>query len=84
MTEPELQTSSFPAIRRVSIGAPLRWLADGAAHFRANPRPSVLYGACFALTGWRIAWVSRHSVEVFNRIGRKRTKKRGAVHRRLN
>jgi uncharacterized membrane protein len=46
-----------PAVRAVTIGAPLRWLAAGWRDFLANPMPSAFYGACFALMGFLIYFV---------------------------
>ena len=51
----------MPAVRTVSAGAPLGWLARGFADFRAHPLPSLFYGACFALMGWLIAVVFEHA-----------------------
>ncbi|HQU49070.1 MAG TPA: DUF2189 domain-containing protein, partial [Casimicrobiaceae bacterium] len=42
------------AVRTVPASAPFRWLARGAADFRAHPLPSAFYGACFALMGWLV------------------------------
>lgn len=50
-----------PAVRRVTPGAPLRWLARGWADLRAHPLPSAFYGACFALMGWLVALVFEHA-----------------------
>ena len=50
-----------PAVRSVPASAPFRWLARGAADFRANPMPSAFYGACFALMGWLIYLVFQHA-----------------------
>ncbi len=49
--------SALPAVRVVSTGAPLRWLAAGWRDFRAHPLPSMFYGACFALMGFLIYFV---------------------------
>ena len=53
----DAKASPMPAVRTVSAGAPLTWLARGFADFRAHPLPSLFYGACFALMGWLIAVV---------------------------
>jgi uncharacterized membrane protein len=55
--------SPFPPVIRVSINAPLRWLAAGAADLRRAPLPSLFYGAAFALMGWLIWFVFRHAYE---------------------
>ncbi|CAG0971963.1 hypothetical protein BURK1_01272 [Burkholderiales bacterium] len=52
----------MPAVRRVAVSAPFRWLASGFADFRAHPLPSMFYGACFAAMGWLIALVFEHAV----------------------
>jgi uncharacterized membrane protein len=49
--------STLPAVRIVTFGAPLRWLAAGWRDFRAHPLPSMFYGACFALMGFLIYFV---------------------------
>lgn len=51
---PDRDDAPAPTIRSVSAAAPFRWLARGAADFRANPLPSAFYGACFALMGWLV------------------------------
>lgn len=57
------RASPFPPIRRVTLGAPLRWLAAGARDFRQAPLPGLFYGACFALMGWLVWLVFRHAYE---------------------
>ena len=57
----DAKASPMPAVRTVSAGAPLTWLARGFADFRAHPLPSLFYGACFALMGWLIAVVFEHA-----------------------
>jgi uncharacterized membrane protein len=49
--------AAAPAIRPVTAGAPLRWLAAGWRDFLANPVASAFYGACFALMGFLIYFV---------------------------
>lgn len=36
-----------PQVRRVALGAPLRWLARGAGDLRAAPGIAAFYGLCF-------------------------------------
>jgi uncharacterized membrane protein len=44
----------FPTVRRVPVGAPLRWIAAGWADLRAAPGVSLFYGAAFATMGWAL------------------------------
>jgi len=53
--------TALPGVRRVDALAPLRWLAAGARDFRAHPRESAFYGACFAAMGWLIAFTFRNA-----------------------
>ncbi len=62
MGAPDPRSSPMPAVRRVAVSAPFRWLASGFADFRAHPLPSMFYGACFAAMGWLIALVFEHAV----------------------
>lgn len=59
----EPPASPFPQVRKISMGAPLRWLAAGAGDMRSAPLPSTFYGAAFALMGWLIWFVFRHAYE---------------------
>jgi uncharacterized membrane protein len=56
-TEPA--RAPFPEVRHVGVGAPLRWLAQGAADFRRRPLPSLFYGVCFAAMGWLLGALLR-------------------------
>ena len=56
-------SSALPPVRTVTIGAPLRWLAAGWRDFRAQPLPSMFYGACFALMGFLIYFVFGHAYQ---------------------
>jgi uncharacterized membrane protein len=47
----------FPAIRRLSLGAPLAWVRAGTGDLLAAPRASLFYGLAFALAGWLIHYV---------------------------
>jgi uncharacterized membrane protein len=49
----------FPVVREVGVLDPLRWLALGAADFRAHPVPCLFYGVCFAAMGWLLAVLLR-------------------------
>jgi len=49
----------FPTVRRIAVGAPLRWLALGARDFRDRPLPSLFYGLCFASMGWMLGALLR-------------------------
>lgn len=59
---PKNQTP-FPKIRRVTMGAPLRWIAAGWRDFARAPAASAFYGAAFALMGWLIYVVFSHAYE---------------------
>jgi uncharacterized membrane protein len=59
----EAPRSSLPAVRRVALGAPFRWLARGWNDFRASWRASSFYGVVFAGMGWLVAFVFRHAYE---------------------
>ncbi len=61
--EPDAATSLIPEVRMVGAGAPLRWLARGAADLRAHPLGSLFYGTCFALMGWLVVVTLRHAYE---------------------
>ncbi len=61
--EADPQGATLPGVRTVAAAAPFRWLAQGAQDFRANPLPSLFYGACFAAMGWLIAFTFRHAYE---------------------
>lgn len=52
-------TRPFPTIRTVGPGAPLGWLRQGFASFRACPWPALFYGACFAVMGWLLGSLLR-------------------------
>jgi uncharacterized membrane protein len=53
----------FPEIRRVTMRAPLRWIAAGWRDFARAPAASGFYGAAFALMGWLIYLVFSHAYE---------------------
>lgn len=61
MDTPDRDGSAPAGVRSVSAGAPFRWLAQGAADFRAHPLPSAFYGACFALMGFLVYIVFEHA-----------------------
>jgi uncharacterized membrane protein len=54
---------ALPEVRRVDLGAPLRWLAQGWSDFLVAWRASVVYGAVFALMGWLVILVFRNAYE---------------------
>ncbi len=63
--EPGVPTSphfSFPAIHTVPAGRPLQWLARAWQDIRANPGPSLFYGACFAGMGVVLLLVFRFAI----------------------
>ena len=62
-TEADRETTTFPAVRRVSATAPFGWLVGGWLDYRAHPALSLFYGACFATMGWLIAYTFRHAYE---------------------
>lgn len=61
--QPPKNPTPFPKIRRVSMGASLRWIAVGWRDFGRAPLASAFYGAAFALMGWLIYVVFRHAYE---------------------
>ncbi len=61
--DPAGRASPFPPVRRIGIGAPLRWLALGWGDLTAAPRASLPYGVAFAAMGWLIYFVFRHAHE---------------------
>ena len=54
---------TFPVIREVALGQPFIWLARGWADLRANPLPSIFYGACFSLMGLVQLLVFRFAID---------------------
>ncbi len=61
--DPQAAGLPFPAVRQVSLSAPLRWLALGFSDLRACPIPSLFYGFCFAAMGLLITFVFEHAYE---------------------
>lgn len=53
----------FPRAQEVTVGAPLRWIAQGFADLRANPVASLFYGFCFAGMGLLVTVVFEHAYE---------------------
>lgn len=53
----------FPTVREVPLGAPLKWIARGAADLRACPGPSLFYGLCFAAMGLLTVAIFLHAYE---------------------
>ena len=67
-TQPKPRTDDdpglpFPTVREVSLGAPFRWIARGAADLRAAPGPSLFYGLCFAAMGVLTVLMFLHAYE---------------------
>lgn len=67
-TQPKPRTDDdpglpFPTVREVSLGAPFRWIARGAADLRATPGPSLFYGLCFAAMGVLTVVMFLHAYE---------------------
>lgn len=56
MTPPEL-----PAVRTISAGQPLAWLAAGWRDLLATPGPSLLHGVAVAAGGWLILWLGERA-----------------------
>jgi uncharacterized membrane protein len=52
-----------PRVRAIGLGAPLRWLARGAADLRAAPGIAAFYGVCFWAMAAVLAAVFRRSPE---------------------
>jgi uncharacterized membrane protein len=63
MTTDDATESVAPTVVTVAAGAPLSWLAAGWNDFRANPGPSMFYGACFAVMGFLIQFVFGHAYQ---------------------
>jgi uncharacterized membrane protein len=61
--EIDVRQSTFPTVRHIAIGQPLRWLAEGARDFLAHPFASACYGACFATMGWLIVFTFRNAYQ---------------------
>jgi uncharacterized membrane protein len=55
--------AALAPIASLDARAPWRWLREGWCDFRASRGTGALYGACFAVMGWLIVWVFRHSPE---------------------
>ncbi len=53
----------FPTVREVSLAAPFRWIARGAADLLACPGPSLFYGLCFAAMGVLTVLMFLHAYE---------------------
>lgn len=45
-----------PTIRKLSISAPMRWLAQGWEDFRVRPVASITYGLIFTIAGVLMIW----------------------------
>lgn len=52
-----------PQVRRLTLGAPLRWLARGGRDLLAQPAIAAFYGICFWTMATVLAAVFRHSPE---------------------
>jgi uncharacterized membrane protein len=63
VTESEAPPPGIPAVRTVGAGAPFRWLGAGWRDFRANPLPSMFYGACFAVMGFLVYIVFQNAYQ---------------------
>jgi len=60
---PVADEQSFPSVREVDAGAPLRWVSRGFADLKACPIPSLFYGFCFAAMGLLVTTVFEHAYE---------------------
>jgi len=60
---PVAEEQSFPSVREVDAGAPLRWVSRGFADFKACPIPSLFYGFWFAAMGLLVTIVFEHAYE---------------------
>jgi hypothetical protein len=61
--KPHVSGMAIPAIRRVGIASPVRWMRLGWCDFRKTWPVSLSYGVAFAVLGWLLmAWAmgSRH------------------------
>lgn len=63
MEQQQEAVPSFPTVRTIATGAPLRWLRAGFDDYRACFRASAYYGACFALMGLALQLVFSHAYE---------------------
>ncbi|HET8746815.1 MAG TPA: DUF2189 domain-containing protein [Ramlibacter sp.] len=54
---------ALPQVRRIALGAPLRWLARGARDLAAQPAIAAFYGLCFCAMAATVGFVFRHSPE---------------------
>lgn len=59
----EPAVSVVPAVNRISLDAPWRWLRLGLADFRAAGPASVFYGIVFACMGVLVSYVFSHAYE---------------------
>jgi len=65
----EGNTALYAPCRKLTLGAPLRWLRKGWQDFRRAPLHSLVYGAIFVLAGWLLlysAWVRDSNALVFS------------------
>ncbi|NQD37586.1 DUF2189 domain-containing protein [Permianibacter sp. IMCC34836] len=82
MTEPQLSPShhpetpstdpfagpKLPAVRTVTLSAPLLWLRKGLNDMRLHPIASGLYGMAFALMGWILQSVLLNALQYFTTL----------------
>jgi len=52
-------------LREPGLAAPLAWVAAGWRDFLANPRESLVFGACFTLGGYLLAGLFHGSTALF-------------------
>lgn len=50
--DPALHPAAQPQVRQVALGAPFRWLRQGAHDLRRSLRPSLMLGVAAAVAGW--------------------------------
>ena len=61
----ETSAGSFPVVRTIDAGAPIRWLAAGGRDLRQAGGASLFYGLCFAAAGWLLHAVFAHAYALF-------------------
>ncbi|HYX47472.1 MAG TPA: DUF2189 domain-containing protein [Sphingomicrobium sp.] len=53
-TKNEESAGFLPALRRLTLADPLRWLAAGARDFLRAPAIGLFFGSCFVAMGWAL------------------------------
>lgn len=61
LDDPPVESDPVPAIRKLDMSAPLRWLGRGWDDLRVRPVASVAYGLVFTLAGILMIWLGPHN-----------------------